>query len=177
MLGILIAGFAFIMDTTVYSPPLPSIGGYGGTDGGRTFNLGLLQRQELVFIGGCALFVGGCLLAGIGQLHETLINRTFRDGPRSHAPEVGETSATVQAAPAGEWAASTYTVEDDTDYKRLFIVIGGIMLALLALFLAIGPGKSPEAAAIEANADMLADNLEAQADNLEELADNAAQYR
>ena len=34
--------------------------------------------------------------------------------------------------------------------------------------------RSPEATAVEVNADMLADNLEAQADELEALAGNAA---
>ena len=33
--------------------------------------------------------------------------------------------------------------------------------------------QSPEAAAVENNADMLADNLEMQADNMEDMADNA----
>ena len=34
--------------------------------------------------------------------------------------------------------------------------------------------KSPEAAAVENNADMLADNLESQADNMDAMADNAS---
>ena len=43
----------------------PSIDGYVGGDygpaGSRINNIGLLQRQLMLFIGGCALFVSGAI--------------------------------------------------------------------------------------------------------------------
>jgi hypothetical protein len=50
--------------------------------------------------------------------------------------------------------------------RPLLLAIGILPLAACS--------RSPEATAVEVNADMLADNLEAQADELEALAGNAA---
>ncbi len=49
-----------------------------------------------------------------------------------------------------------------------------ILLAAIGLLPLAACSQSPEATAVEVNADMLADDLEAQAANLEALAGNAA---
>ena len=46
------------------------------------------------------------------------------------------------------------------------------VLAAAGLMSVAACSKSPEAAAVENNADMLADNMEMQADNLDAMADN-----
>ena len=48
------------------------------------------------------------------------------------------------------------------------------VLAAAGLMSVAACTKSPEAAAVENNADMLADNMEMQADNLEAVADNTS---
>ncbi len=48
------------------------------------------------------------------------------------------------------------------------------VLAAAGLMSVAACNKSPEAAAVENNADMLADNMEAQADNIDALADNTS---
>ena len=48
------------------------------------------------------------------------------------------------------------------------------VLAAAGLMSVATCSKSPEAAAVENNADMLADNMEMQADNLDAMADNTS---
>ncbi|EZP48920.1 MULTISPECIES: hypothetical protein [Sphingomonas] len=48
------------------------------------------------------------------------------------------------------------------------------VLAAAGLMSVAACHKSPEAAAVENNGDMLADNMEAQADNIDALADNTS---
>ena len=63
----------------------------------------------------------------------------------------------------------------------IFALLGSIRMKKIAFVLAAtglmsvaACSKSPEAAAVENNADMLADNMEAQADNIDALADNTS---
>ena len=49
-----------------------------------------------------------------------------------------------------------------------------IVLAAAALVSVVACKKSPEAAAVENNADMMADNMDAMADNISATADNTA---
>lgn len=61
------------------------------------------------------------------------------------------------------------TSTDRPGSVKRFLLLAAIGLAPLAAC-----SQSPEATAVEVNADMLADDLEAQADNMEALAENVA---
>lgn len=59
LLGVALALFGFAMDTSVHSIGTYVAGSFVG--GGDTYNLGLLQRQMMVFQTGLALFVAGAV--------------------------------------------------------------------------------------------------------------------
>jgi hypothetical protein len=61
-IGVVVALFAFMMDTTVSSSGTFIAGSYIG--GSSTYNLGLLQQQMMVFQSGLAAFVAGAFLYG-----------------------------------------------------------------------------------------------------------------
>ncbi|MAM72586.1 MAG: hypothetical protein CMO29_02085 [Tistrella sp.] len=75
--GALIATIAlFIMSSTVSTENMRSLSDYGGMIGTGTYseihNLPRAQLRELVFQGGCVLFLAGVLFAAVGQIEERL---------------------------------------------------------------------------------------------------------
>lgn len=71
--GALIATIAlFIMSSTVSTEDMRSLGDYGGLIGTGTYseihNLPRAQMRDMVFQGGCVLFLAGVLLFGFGHL-------------------------------------------------------------------------------------------------------------
>lgn len=167
--GLLLAlAAAFLFDTTATSS-VPSPLGYGITNTTTVHNIGLMQQQELLFVGGCALFLAGVILGAAGEISDAM--RRAQPGATGgiveQRPYDAAPGSTVASAP--EPAAST----QQNLLAGLGIVIV-VVTCVAALGLAASQSSSPERAAVEANAEAMADQMDALADNLEEMADNAS---
>ena len=114
LLGAGLALFGFAMDTSVHSVGT-YIGSYIG--GGDTYNLGLLQRQMMVFQAGLALFVAGAI---------------FGSGERATNPA---TTAPEQEEPETDEERDAREALDRRRLLITFAVLGAAAIAALLLLL------------------------------------------
>lgn len=175
--GVLLAIGALIMGSTVpqevpYSVDLPSL-----TRTENMHNLPKAQLQLLLFMGGCALFLGGIILGAVGQLEETLTRRVDvlpQAGESSSVSEPEDIAAAVidPETLAAQEAARREWVEDSKKYEKQMMIGAFALIALVGILVIVAnvsmrpKGASLNTAAVEITADnleMLADNLEAQA--------------
>ncbi|MGT2515618.1 hypothetical protein ACVOMT_16540 [Sphingomonas panni] len=140
-------------------------------------NLPKAQLQLLLFIGGCALFVGGIILGVAGQLEETLARLPGRSPPLDDAAAASELPAvaTASADPevlAAQEAERQAWVEDSKAYERKMMIGAFALIAIVGILVMVANMASkPNAASLNtAAAEMTADNLEMLADNLEAQA-------
>lgn len=185
IVGVLLAIAALIMGSTVpqevpYSVDFPSL-----TRTQEMHNLPRAQLQLLLFVGGCALFVGGVILGAIGQIETVLLGQDKpADSETTDAapvpPQPVELTAEETAAQAAAEEQSRLDQERWAEQSRVAekrFIIGAVVLvmAFLAFMAYLNFGAKPlprtdaAAAAVE-NLEMTADNLEAEAiDNLTEI--------
>lgn len=91
-------------------------------------NIGLLQLQELVFIGGCTLFLAGAVLAGAGAVIEALGSATARSSTLGGSQPV-RTSLPISSEPVRQ-----RTMEEAiTDEGTFKLAIGAAVLAVVLL--------------------------------------------
>ena len=70
LVGLALIGWGLFFNATVETPAT-FIGGYQPSQ--TVYNLGALQMQEMIFSGGLASFLSGCLLYAIGELRDALV--------------------------------------------------------------------------------------------------------
>jgi Ca2+/Na+ antiporter len=158
LLGVVLALLAFFMDTTVTTFGSYVADSYVG--GGSTYNLGLLQRQMMIFQGGLAAFVAGAFLFGIA----------WRD-------EVQTESRSRTPYSQGHW---TDHQENETDEERdervasvrrtdrIALLVIAIVVAVFAAIVWLSqPSSSPATMNVDENlmnvdANLTATNLNAQ---------------
>ncbi len=164
-LGLLALIAAFILPTSVNTPGSSYLEAIGQS--GSVINIGLLQRQALVFHAGLTSILAGVVLIAAGGIIDA--GARFRPQESTAPPEVLPSHAAVESGPP------TPIVPADADRAVAYVlgIIAAIMLVAL-IFVVSGGGnavRSPEAVAITNNAEALADQMEAEADNLEAMAD------
>lgn len=172
-LGLIAMVVALLLPTSIDTPRsvyLPSIGETIRSGTQSVLNLGLLQRQALVFEAGLAAIVSGVVLLAAGVLAAAIDRLSPQSADTGLPQAVAEMSASSVQAP------QPFTPLDKTKADRFFIlVMSGIAMVVFVIFAltwSTATTRAPDpAVAIEENADMLADNMEAMADNLEDLAD------
>lgn len=146
----------FIMSSTVSTENMRSLSDYGGMIGTGTYseihNLPRAQMRELVFQGGCVLFLAGVLLAAIGQIEERLAAIGFIGGSDARAvappsaPIVPFETATAEA----ETPNAAYIQPDPDELAReatrnklliatIFVPIA--IMGVIAIILATGGGS------------------------------------
>jgi hypothetical protein len=170
--GIIVCVVALMMTTTVDTPSNYSSGMF--IPSSSVHNLGLLQAQQLAFTAGLALFVAGAIVAALGQAVEALSRVTTNLPLTQHEP-IDHDAAT---APLPAWDSVDQNKADNFAFQIAIVL--AIVIAGIVAFTVFGGGiyqKDAATAAIEANADMLADNMEMQADNMDALADALARTK
>ncbi len=178
--GFLLAIGALLMGSTVaqevpYSVDLPSL-----TRTQEMHNLPKAQLQLLLFLGGCALFVGGIIMGSIAQLGEVLAARFGGElnavAPGGVSPIDHETASVADPETiAAQEAARQEWVADSKKYEKQF-AIGAFALIAVVAMLVVGANmasRSKAPAPVSAAAEITADNLEMLADNLEAQATDA----
>jgi|GEM_PF-6211623 len=178
--GLLLAVGALLMGSTVaqevpYSVDLPSL-----TRTEQMHNLPKAQLQLLLFMGGCALFLGGTIMGSLAQLEESVVRRF---SVRTEAPILESQLQPDAEAPlpidpevlAAQEAARQEWAEQGKKSERVMTIGAFVVIALvgLAVFVANMTSKPTSALPNVAAAEMTADNLEAMADNLEAQATDA----
>lgn len=171
--GVIVCVVALMMTTTVDTP-----GSYSGivpTMPTSVHNLGLLQSQQMAFNAGLALFIAGSVVAALGQVAETVMrgqSAQTRTAQPIHSDQEYDASPLPVGDPVGQNKADAFAF-------RVGIVLA-LVIAVVIAFTVFGGSvhtKDVGTAAIETNADMLADNMEMQADNMDALADKAARIK
>lgn len=173
IIGVIVCVVALMMTTTV-----ETVSSYSGIVPGlpsSVHNLGLLQVQQLAFSAGLALFVAGSVVAALGHIGE-ILSRGGSGMVNTPPPNHFDQEYSAAPPPSGDPVEQNRA---DAFAFKVRVVLA-VIIALAVAFTVFGGGvyeKSPAAAAIEANADMLADNMEMEADNLDAMADAAARIK
>jgi hypothetical protein len=164
IVGAAIAAWATTIETSVHREAAFQFGSYQPSS--DTLNIGLLQNQTLAFHAGLAMFVAGAVLAGAGQINDTLRHT------RSHRSTAGDDQGGVKFEGDPELLAAR-EVGAAARAEGVSLKAVAVALAVGLLFVFAVVQYAPRGAIDNANADALADNLEMQADNLEAAAEAA----
>ncbi|RYE60881.1 MAG: hypothetical protein EOO82_02650, partial [Oxalobacteraceae bacterium] len=133
VVGIIITIGALFMETSLTTETPTGL--YGGTTVSQIYNLGLLQRQMMIFVTGLAIAVAGVVLAAAGVAIDTFGTRVHLafDGQGNTSPAFAEVSETVvvpRELTPGELA------ERDRDLNRATFMVAGVLVAVIgAVFL------------------------------------------
>lgn len=94
LIGVALAAYAMLQDVSVAVPTTPGL----GIPPQRTINLGLQQRQMMIFLAGIAAQLAGVVLIGLARLEEVLLSR-LRPAPRH--PDDRPTPPSADSPPRG----------------------------------------------------------------------------
>ena len=135
-------------------------------------NIGLLQRQMIVFQSGLALAMMGAIFVGAGTIAEHLAGSSVEQEPQSAPPEAAAPATPVPAEQTPEEIA-----EEAAEADRLLLKMGGAMVAIILVILVLawaltaqsgrnGAGSADrEVANLSAEADALTNDAQALIDN------------
>ncbi|WP_146173351.1 hypothetical protein [Sphingomonas faeni] len=130
----MIITFGAVFITTSVSTETPA-GLYGGTTVSQIYNLGMLQRQMMVFVTGLAIAVSGVVLTAAGVGIDTIGTRVHpalagQGDTASAVDEVSETVAVQRELTPAELS------ERDRDLNRATFMVAGVLVAVIgAVFL------------------------------------------
>ena len=164
--GVILTGVGFVL-AMVAIALMPTTASYSDV-----LNIGLLQQQQLVFLGGCTLFLAGIVLWAAGLIEERLLRifRRLAPGTISAPDDVALSSANAPDPYVADRVDYNEARNPDDDWGVVAKIVGAIVAIGIIVGLLGYLGRSPrssDAAAIEMNADMLADNMEMAADNMD----------
>lgn len=127
----MIAMAALFMSTSVTTDT--SMTYYGRASARDVYNLGLLQHQLMVFVGGLGVAIAGVVVASAGTIIEHLVPVAPTAAIKAVPP--------LQAADATEPAASGRTdfeiAEENRDSDRFIYLVAGCFIAVVAAAFAI----------------------------------------
>jgi hypothetical protein len=126
--------FGALFITTSVSTETPT-GLYGSTRAGEVYNLGLLQRQMMVFITGLAISISGVVITAAGTALDTIGIRTLPtlDEARETIPANVDAS---EAVTVQRELTPTELAERDRDLNRATFMVAGVLVAVIgAVFL------------------------------------------
>ena len=156
--GVAAALFAFAMDATVTSTGTYIAGTYLG--GGSTYNLGLLQKQMMIFQGGLAVFLAGAVLFS-GAARGSVADAQPRSGEippqQGHGVNLRETETEEQR---------DERVARDRRADKIALAIVGIGVVILVLVIWLSSPSSTPSSALNLDENLTTTDMNAVAETV-----------